>query len=331
MKIGRPRLGFTLIELLVVIAIIGVLIGLLLPAVQKVREAANRLRCQNNLKQIGLALHNYESANGCFPTGIKASKYFSYDYTSANGYEWTYFIHMILPQLEQQAYYSVIDGPNFNIPNPWTTPGSWPTAASTTIPFLLCKSDPGDEVAKLTGSLSLPKSNYLGIFSGLKDVDVRDGTFPSDQRALFQIGAATRFADIMDGTSNTMAVAEYLRGMPGAPNGDWRGEIITNRAGAHLLFVTNTPNSSAPDVTIDYAPGFCDPGNNQPQLNLPCVADNSNNGGGNNYASPRSRHPGGVNVVLCDGSVRFITDSVSLTTWRSLGYIADGQVLGSDY
>jgi prepilin-type N-terminal cleavage/methylation domain-containing protein/prepilin-type processing-associated H-X9-DG protein len=331
MRTRTARRGFTLIELLVVIAIIGVLIGMLLPAVQKVREAANRVRCQNNLKQIALALHNYESVNGCFPPGIKASTHFSYSYTNG-GWEWTYFLHMILPQLEQQAYYTVIDGPNFNIPNPWTNPGSWPAnAQGSVLPFLLCKSDTGDEVGNVTGMPSLVKSNYLGIFSGLKDADVWNAAAPANQRAVFQIGAGTRFADITDGTSNTMAVAEYLRGVPGLPSSDWRGGFYTNRAGAQFLYVTNTPNSSAPDVSIDYAAGFCGPGANLPLMNLPCVGDNSNNFGGNNYSSPRSRHAGGVNVALCDGSVRFVTDSVSLSTWQGLGYISDGQVLGSDY
>src|SRR4029079_1999540 len=104
-----------------------------------------------------------------------------------------------LPQMEQQAYYSQLNGPNFNIPNPWSNPGSWPTPSVVALPFLTCTSDPGDEATSLTGTPVLPKSNYLGIFSGLKDADDWNVSFPSNQRALFQVGGkGTRFADITD-------------------------------------------------------------------------------------------------------------------------------------
>jgi prepilin-type N-terminal cleavage/methylation domain-containing protein/prepilin-type processing-associated H-X9-DG protein len=331
------RRGFTLIELLVVIAIIGVLIGLLLPAVQKVREAANRMKCANNIKQVALALHNYESTFSTFPPGTKANSVFSYNYSANGGYEWTYFIHMILPQLEQDAYYRLIGGPDFNIPNPWVSPSSWPQAVQAqVIATLHCPSDSGDPNGNQPSisSATLTKSNYMGIFSGLQDSDTWYATFPSTQRALFQIGKPTRIADIIDGTSNSIALVEYLSGISDPTNGDIRGCIATNRAGAQFLYVTHTPNTSSPDVSLDLA-GFCQsggtPDHNMPNINLPCIGDNSNNFGGNNYASARSLHTGGVNVALCDGSVRFVANGISLTTWQAMGWISDGQVLGPDF
>ena len=113
--------GFTLVELLVVIAIIGILIALLLPAVQAAREAARRAHCTNNLKQFGLALHNFESAHGEFPPGTMAKERFSETWP----YEWPYFIHFLLPYLEHTNYYDELDGPHFNIPNPLKSLPRW--------------------------------------------------------------------------------------------------------------------------------------------------------------------------------------------------------------
>jgi prepilin-type processing-associated H-X9-DG protein len=118
-------------------------------------------------------------------------------------------------------------------------------------------------------------------------------------------------------------MGEYLRGI----DGNVRGAFYTNRAGAQFLYVTQSPNSSVPDSMLDY-PGFCQPGTSAPLQNLPCTSDNGNGFGGNNYVASRSLHPGGVNALFCDGHVAFISNSVALTTWQNLAWIADGNVLG---
>ncbi len=317
----RRRRGFTLIELLVVIAIIAILIALLVPAVQKVREAAARLQCSNNLKQLALALHNYHDVNKSLPPGTMSPSRFSYSHP----FEWPYLHHYILPYIEQQAYFKAINiAPGFNLPNPWANPGAWPaTVSNAPLAMLLCPSDSSSDFKSVVG-VRLAATNYLGIFSGLNDGDNYYGTNPQT-RAVFRYGIGTRMTNITDGTSNTLALTEYLRGLG---EDDVRGAFYTNRAGCQFLYVTNTPNSSAPDNLLDY-PGFC-PGNgshNRPELNLPCTPDGNTDA---NYASARSRHMGGVNAALCDGSVRFITNSISLSNWRNLGWMADGNVVSFD-
>lgn len=333
---AHRRHGFTLVELLVVIAIIGVLVALLLPAVQAAREAARRAQCMNKLKQVGLALQNYHSRDRAFPPGIKASSPFSNDYSANAGFEWTYFLHYLLPELEEVAYYEALDGPRFDIPNPWISPSTWPlTVEGQGLSNLICPSDAfGGEITSYPPGRSdvpVPKSNYLGIFTNTRDglaflpADVK-ATLPDsiqnklDNRiAMFHLGKATAIKDITDGTSNTLAVAEYLKGSNATSS---RGVFYTNRAGCQTLYVTNPPNSPIPDTLAPW-PDFCPPdgSRNLPELNLPCVTGSAD--ALFDFAVPRSRHPGGVNGMLCDGSVDFFSDDIDCATWRSLGWMTD--------
>ena len=327
----RRRRAFTLIELLVVIAIIAILIGLLLPAVQKVREAAARMQCSNNLKQIGIALHAYHDGNQSFPPATPGA-------TAFQPTEAIYYVHYLLPYVEQSAYYNAIR-PNgvWLTPQPYDVPGGaanvYPQSINGVVPPVFsCPSDFSNRKKGVDANgFQLFACNYLGMCSGLNDGNMWNNTaYPGTQKALFNMAVGMRFADVTDGTSNSIAVVEYLNGL--TPNGDVRSEIYTNRAGAQFLYASATPNSPTPDVMLNY-PGFCSGNNNQPSQNLPCTTSGTGGGPGtadnNDTATSRSRHTGGVNVLFCDGHVAFISNGIALTTWQELAWIQDGQVPGN--
>jgi prepilin-type N-terminal cleavage/methylation domain-containing protein/prepilin-type processing-associated H-X9-DG protein len=329
--------GFTLVELLVVITIIGILIALLLPAVQAAREAARRMQCSNNLKQIGLAMHNFESQKGTLPPGTLSSLRFAStqaEYDKYGGYEWTCYLHIMMPYLEAQAYYDALRGPAFNLMKPWDDPAGWANVPEDVpLPAFTCPSD-GMGGAFTANSPNfdwrMAKTNYLAIFSGLRDGDNYAGLIYHNpiatQRAAFRPHEGTPIADIKDGTSNTIAVAEYLTGID---EKDARGVFWSNRAGLQFLYVKQGPNSVAQDnICSAFCPNFGSP--NDASNNLPCSGGDNDT----NFASPRSRHSGGVNAVFCDGSVHFIQDNIDSHvpttatdppgTWQRLGWIADG-------
>jgi prepilin-type N-terminal cleavage/methylation domain-containing protein/prepilin-type processing-associated H-X9-DG protein len=286
---SRPS-GFTLIELLVVISIIGVLIALLLPAVQRAREAARRIQCVNNLKQIGLALHSYQDAHGCLPSG----------YTYALGYQWGGFgwATMILPGVEQK---SLFNAANFDLPL-WSDANT--TVATTAINFYLCPSDETSQGRSLVRDpYKYAMASYVGSF-GPGDLDVQ----PEDRRGLFSRNSCTKFAEVTDGLSQTLAVAERHNGkFPKVIGSEghvfaetvWVGAIMEDYKDAHghtTLFVTgHTPTS----------PSFDD-------------------------QDAASRHDGGTNFAFLDGSVRFIKNSIDLKVYQSLSTRAGGEVISSD-
>jgi len=296
--IPRPtRLrGFTLIELLVVIAIIAILIALLLPAVQQAREAARRTQCKNNLKQLGLAMHNYHDVHNKFPVG-------------AYNCCWGTWQVAILPYIEQTAYFELYENSGGNDS---TGPryGASPNTQVTTQRFaaLSCPSDfdnrPFSNITCHNYAVNYGNTSYAqGTVNG-----VTFGGAPFSRLNCFG------FRDAIDGTSTTLLMAEVLQGI----GNDLRGFGWWGDASGFSAYLT--PNSNLPDRI--YTAGFC---NNQPDLNLPCAVSNGTNP--TMFAS-RSRHVGGSQVILCDGSATFVSENIDLNTWRALSTMRGTEVVG---
>ena len=329
---NHRRSAFTLIELLVVIAIIAVLIALLLPAVQSAREAARRAQCVNNLKQLGLAMHNYHDVNNALPLGrtLQAGTYRPFSQFAR-----------ILGYMEQK---NVFDSMNFNL-------GSYDaanvTSAATTINGFLCPSDVG---APIPPGQVLPGFGWAGInyranegtsvamWYGADDVNDVNNGLVLPPNGLFHSSQLIKIADITDGTSNTAAFSEHVLG--------------------------DFSNTVATDLSDTFQPGTY-PRNSDDAFKL-CRATNINNlamQGYSNVGAPwtygyhsttsywhsgppnsrscmfppsriattaNSRHPGGVNISMSDGSVRFVKSTVSVPTWRALGTRNGGEIVSAE-
>ena len=365
MQMPRGRRAFTLIELLVVIAIIAVLIALLLPAVQSAREAARRAQCTNNLKQIGLAIHNYHSAVGCFPLG--AAQY-NIPGHPATGYNWdSWSGHaMMLPQLEHSPMYNAI---NFSLGN--NMPNSYGFYANSTVTgqrasVYLCPSDPNAGnlalVRPADGRTDMLDVNYVGSVG--TTTNSPNNTAPSNPWAtmgstgLFWWYRSYGIQSVTDGTSNTVAFSEALVSN-GSPNGTYPGNSLQGIAGAGGAAQQYDANQNAAAVLAglqactaawqanknvnEFRGIFWEIGSLGMTMFNTIVTPNSKQynwgdcrytGGGypNDamFANVNSNHPGGVNVLMADGSVRFVKDSINQATWWAMGTRGNGEVISSD-
>jgi prepilin-type N-terminal cleavage/methylation domain-containing protein/prepilin-type processing-associated H-X9-DG protein len=321
--------GFTLIELLVVIAIIAVLIGLLVPAVQKVREAASRAACMNNLKQLGLALHNYETSAGFFPVPCMLQ-------VGVPSLTWSEHA-LLLPYVEQGNLQSLID---FS-----SSYATQPQATQTSVLLFLCPSEIN------SGAYSVPPLTYYPT-----NYAVSYGTWfvynPNTQQignGAFAVNRTMRPADFTDGMSNTLGMVEvkahqpllYDGGSPNAPNvpppttaaqcvsygGTFDPELGHTQWVNGMLVQTGMTTTFTPNTTMLYM-------NGSTSFDVDFISSRLGDSATRlSYAAvnARSYHVGGVNALFMDGSVHFVPNSVDIVTWQALGSRAGGEVVHPDF
>jgi prepilin-type N-terminal cleavage/methylation domain-containing protein/prepilin-type processing-associated H-X9-DG protein len=293
---GRSRPGFTLIELLVVIAIIAVLLGLLVPAVQKVREAANQAQCRNNLKQVGLAVHNYAAAHGGrFPELV----HFEGFRNPSRNYA---FFFALFPYLEQDALYQAV----MQTPVPFTDQSPILQGQSP-IPILRCPSVPSYPYRDQSGTYIDYAVNFLLV-----------GNVPSCEPAQLPWTTVTghyRIGNIPDGSSNTVLSAEKMSQV-----NDWAALVNNQPLYTSIFGAVLQPGSGLGPYT--YWSQFTTDGREPP------IRDNVGNW---RFMRPTSAHPSGSQVGMADGSVRMVSYAISRQTWLDAITPDDGHTLGSDW
>lgn len=318
------RTGFTLVELLVVITIIGILIALLLPAVQSAREAARRSQCVNNLKQLGLAMHNYMQTTTSFPAGYAVE-------VGGARHRRDCWYHRILPYIEQGAYYDVYTTDTTEYVHQIGA-----AIAGVVIPAMTCPSDPSSPGfgGGGAGGRTQFQGNYLVCAGGNRQSEPNGLpiSVASDAGGMFYNNSATTMAHCTDGSANTLMMTEsilrgsvHASGFWGEAGGYWGGAPH----GGHAFTAAEPPNTSIPD-----RPYTCKASNSSGASGVfywpmapaqaPCENGNVVHQNGPRWNFARSYHPGGVNVALVDGSTRFVTQTIDRNVWQDLGNRRDG-------
>jgi prepilin-type N-terminal cleavage/methylation domain-containing protein/prepilin-type processing-associated H-X9-DG protein len=358
MRTSRNHRGFTLIELLVVIAIIAVLIALLLPAVQAAREAARRTQCVNNMKQLGLAIHNYHNVQNVFPMGVSSTLYTATTYNVKQNFS----IHAaVLPFVEKFALYNAL---NFNIGcDDNSTTFAYlvnSTVVNANIATFVCPSDPKAAIPDRNGASNT--NNYYGCvgttmtWGTISNTNVVNVNMPST--GLFTFQQSYGLQSCTDGSSNTIAFAEVCAGNSSLVNGD----RLSGMTGVVGLATYETLDASvnggttfaqpalqvcqrawaARSATLDWYGGDnwangCMSKTLFNTIGTPNIFNGSfthcsaiSSGNLSDISNCSSYHPGGVNVTMGDGSVKFLKNSVNPTTWYALGTKAGGEVVSAD-
>jgi prepilin-type N-terminal cleavage/methylation domain-containing protein/prepilin-type processing-associated H-X9-DG protein len=306
----RPRSGFTLVELLVVIAIIGILVALLLPAIQAAREAGRRATCQNTLRQWSVAIHNYHNTKNKLPEGNRVNP----------RRVWVVFIWSYV---EDHAHYQQFDQTVHFHQEPNTYQYSTDGIYAKPVPLYYCPSDRpgalwmGDRWYRSRGNYVINWGNMATPYNPADPAQSPTlglAPFGYKDHASRNMPRQSSFKDFTDGTSHTMLLSEIIMAARD-DDFDIRGDMLNDDTPCTMYMTINTPNSGT-DVS-PFQP-LTPNSDNPPYTNI---------GSAYSHKAARSRHSGGVNVIMADGSQRFVNDDIALATWRAMGTMNGGEIV----